>query len=260
MKKTNTGSRFRTARLLTAIFLLLAASPGLSVVYGQGSATAQQKPVTGRVTDEKGEGISNVSVTLKGKTRGTMTKTDGSFSIVASSGETLVFSGVGYKSYSVVVGNETSINTTLSADASNLSDVVVVGYGTQKKVTVTGAVSAVKGEALIKSPAVDLSNSLSGRLPGLVVIQQSGEPGYDGATITIRGTNTLGNSSPLVVIDGIPDRDGGLGRLNPRDVESISVLKDASAAIYGARAANGAILITTKKPGLYTTYTCTQNV
>lgn len=239
MKKTNAGIRFRAARLIIAFLLLFAA--------GQHAATAQQKTVTGRVTDEKGEGISNVSVIIKGKTRGTMTKTDGSFSISASTGETLVFSGVGYKNYSVVVATETSINPTMAADASNLSDVVVVGYGTQKKVTVTGAVSAVKGEALIKSPAVDLSNSLSGRLPGLVVIQQSGEPGYDGATISIRGTNTLGNSSPLIVIDGIPDRDGGLGRLNPRDVESISVLKDASAAIYGARAANGAILITTKK-------------
>jgi TonB-linked SusC/RagA family outer membrane protein len=114
-------------------------------------------------------------------------------------------------------------------------------------VTLTGAVSAIKGEKLVKSPAVDMTNSLAGRLPGLVVIQQSGEPGYDGATINIRGLNTLGNSSPLIVIDGIPDRDGGLGRLNPRDVENISVLKDASAAIYGARAANGAILVTTKK-------------
>ncbi len=239
MKKTNIGSRFRAAKLIFAFLFLF--------LSGQYTATAQQKIITGKVTDEKGEGISNVSVTVKGKTRGTMTKIDGSFSIGAATGETLVFSGVGYKSVSMEVGNETTINSTLSPDASNLSDVVVVGYGTQKKVTITGAVSAVKGEALIKSPAVDLSNSLSGRLPGLVVIQQSGEPGYDGATISIRGTNTLGNNSPLVVIDGIPDRDGGLGRLNPRDIESISVLKDASAAIYGARAANGAILVTTKK-------------
>ena len=117
----------------------------------------------------------------------------------------------------------------------------------KRKVTVTGAVSAVKGAELVKSPAVDLTNSLAGRIPGLVVIQTSGEPGYDGATVNIRGTNTLGNSSPLIVIDGIPDGDGGLGRLNPKDIESISVLKDASAAIYGARAANGAILVTTKE-------------
>ena len=124
---------------------------------------------------------------------------------------------------------------------------VVVAYGTQKKVTVTGAVSALKGDRLVESPSVNLSTSLAGRLPGLVVIQPSGEPGNDDATISIRGTNTLGNSSPLVVIDGIPDRDGGIGRLISQDIESVSVLKDASAAIYGARAANGAILVTTKR-------------
>ena len=128
-----------------------------------------------------------------------------------------------------------------------VDEVVVVAYGKQKKVTVTGAVVGVSGDKLVKSPAVDISNSLAGRLPGLVVIQPSGEPGYDGATISIRGTNTLGNNSPLIVIDGIPDRAGGLGRLSAQDIESISVLKDASAAIYGARAANGAILITTKR-------------
>lgn len=203
--------------------------------------------VSGKVVDEKGDGIANISVTVQGTNRVKLTKADGSFSINAADGETLVFSSVGYKTASAVVKGNSPIVITLTVSSAALADVVVVGYATQKKVTVTGAVTALKGEALIKSPAVDLSNSLAGRLPGLVVIQQSGEPGYDGASISIRGTNTLGNSSPLIVIDGVPDRDGGLGRLNPRDVESISVLKDASAAIYGARAANGAILITTKK-------------
>lgn len=214
---------------------------------GDNAAAAVHAVVTGKVTDEKGDGISNVSVIIQGKNKATMTKADGTYSITANNGETILFTAIGYKSFSAVVGSDGVVNATLKTDASNLSDVVVVGYGTQKKVTVTGAVSAVKGESLVKSPAVDLSNSLAGRLPGLVVIQQSGEPGYDGATVNIRGINTLGNSSPLIVIDGIPDRDGGLGRLNPKDVESISVLKDASAAIYGARAANGAILITTRK-------------
>ncbi len=246
MNQTNYAIRITSVILLTGLVLGLATLPGKA--YAQDNQNqASEKNIRGKVLDEKGEPIVSISVTVKGTNRGTVTKNDGSFSIQAKSGETLNFSGVGYKPQSVVLGNEATVSITLSQDASNLSDVVVVGYGTQKKVTVTGAVSAVKGEALIKSPAVDLSNSLSGRLPGLVVIQQSGEPGYDGATISIRGTNTLGNSSPLIVIDGIPDRDGGLGRLNPRDIESISVLKDASAAIYGARAANGAILITTKK-------------
>ncbi len=246
MNQTNYAIRITSVIFLAVLVLGLAILPGKANAQDNQNQ-ASEKNIRGKVLDEKGEPVVSISVTVKGTSRGTVTKNDGSFSIQAKPGETLNFSGVGYKPQSVVLGNEATISITLSQDASNLSDVVVVGYGTQKKVTVTGAVSAVKGEALIKSPAVDLSNSLSGRLPGLVVIQQSGEPGYDGATISIRGTNTLGNSSPLIVIDGIPDRDGGLGRLNPRDIESISVLKDASAAIYGARAANGAILVTTKR-------------
>lgn len=211
-------------------------------------AFSQAKKITGVVTDDKGGPLSGVTVTLKGSTTATSTDGSGKFSIdVPDNNAVLQFSYVGMAIQDVPVGAKDNIAIRMMSTESNLNEVVVVGYGTQKKVTITGAVSAIKGEALIKSPAVDLSNSLAGRLPGLVVIQQSGEPGYDGATISIRGTNTLGNNSPLVVIDGIPDRDGGLGRLNPRDIESISVLKDASAAIYGARAANGAILITTKK-------------
>ncbi|MFT7434932.1 MAG: TonB-linked SusC/RagA family outer membrane protein [Psychromonas sp.] len=208
---------------------------------------AAQK-VSGTVTDETGVGMPGVNVTQKGTTTGAITNVDGKFSLnVENANSILVFSFVGYQAQEVVVGSQSIINLSLAPDQGTLDEIVVVGYGTQKKVTVTGAVSAIKGDAILKSPAVDLSNSLAGRLPGLVVIQTSGEPGADGASISIRGTNTLGNSSPLVVIDGIPDREGGLGRLNPRDIESITVLKDASAAIYGARAANGAILVTTKR-------------
>jgi TonB-linked SusC/RagA family outer membrane protein len=204
--------------------------------------------VSGQVTDETGVGMPGVNVTQKGTTTGAITDVAGKFSLNVENGNSiLVFSFVGYTSQEVVVGTQSIINLALQPDQSTLDEIVVVGYGTQKKVTVTGAVSAIKGADIIKSPAVDLSNSLAGRLPGLVVIQTSGEPGADGASISIRGTNTLGNSAPLIVIDGIPDREGGLGRLNPRDIESISVLKDASAAIYGARAANGAILVTTKR-------------
>jgi TonB-dependent SusC/RagA subfamily outer membrane receptor len=147
----------------------------------------------------------------------------------------------------VKVGNRSTINVQLQPSTSQLTDVVVVGYGTQRKATVTGAVTAVRGTELDKSPGLNLSNSLAGRLPGVTAMQRSGEPGFDASTIRIRGTNTLGNSGPLVVIDGVPDRAGGLDRLNPADIENVSVLKDASAAIYGARAANGVILITTKQ-------------
>lgn len=219
----------------------------VSLLAMQVNAAAAIK-VKGKVTDENGVGLPGVTVLEKGTVNGTATDVDGNYNLsVTNAQSVLVYSFVGYAAQEVTVGGQTTINLSLAPDAANLEEVVVVAYGTQKKVTVTGAVVAVEGKNLVKSPAVDMSNSLAGRLPGLVVIQTSGEPGQDGARINIRGTNTLGNSSPLIVIDGIPDRDGGLGRLNPRDIESISVLKDASAAIYGARAANGAILVTTKR-------------
>lgn len=204
--------------------------------------------VSGSVKDGEGAAMVGVTIMVKGTSTGTTTDTEGKFRINVPSGQnTLVLSYTGYESMEANIDGRSSLDLIMTEALTSVNEVIVVAYGTQKKETLTGAVSAVKGVDLIKSPAVDLSNSLAGRLPGVVVIQPSGEPGYDGATINIRGINTLGNSSPLIVIDGIPDRDGGLGRLAPQDVESISVLKDASAAIYGARAANGAILITTKR-------------
>ncbi len=201
---------------------------------------------SGIVTDTEGEALIGVNIIIQGTTRGTVTDIDGRYSIEAESGEILVFSYIGYQTREITVSESSEIDVILT-DGAALEEVVVVGYGQQRKVTVTGAVSALSGNELNVSPAVDISNSLAGRLPGLVVVQTSGEPGNDGANISIRGINTLGNNSPLIIIDGIPDREGGLGRLSPQDIESISVLKDASAAIYGARAANGAILITTKR-------------
>ncbi len=211
-------------------------------------SVAAQHTVSGKVLNAEKQPLIGATVTEKGTNTATTTGADGGFRLtVSNSKATLEVSYVGFETMAIAINDRTTVDFELKESTSSLTDVVVVGYATQKKVTVTGAVSAIKGEALIKSPSVDLSNSLAGRLPGLVVIQTSGEPGFDGAQISIRGLNTLGNNSPLIVIDGIPDRDGGLGRLNPRDIENISVLKDASAAIYGARAANGAILITTKK-------------
>ncbi len=210
------------------------------------SGAYSQQTISGSVMDDKSDPLIGVNILIKGTGRGTVTDIDGKYALQANAGEVLVYSIIGFSSQEISVGTNPTINVIL-AEGAALDEIVVVGYSTQKKVTVTGAVAALQGDKLVKSPAVDITNSLAGRLPGLVVIQQSGEPGYDGASISIRGTNTLGNSSPLVVIDGIPDRDGGLGRLSPQDIESISVLKDASAAIYGARAANGAILVTTKR-------------
>ncbi len=205
-----------------------------------------QRTITGTVTSSDAEPLIGVNIRIQGTTRGTVTDFDGAYTLEASEGDVLEFSYTGFQSTQFTVGASDQIDVVMSEGA-QLDEVVVVGYGTQKKVTVTGAVAQLEGGDITMSPAVDMSNSLAGRLPGLVVIQNSGEPGYDGATVNIRGTNTLGDNSPLIVIDGIPDRDGGLGRLTPQDIESISVLKDASAAIYGARAANGVILITTKR-------------
>ncbi len=205
-----------------------------------------QQTITGTITDGEGEPLIGVNILIKGTSTGTITDYDGNYTLEANQGDVLVFSYTGFAPQEFEVGTEENISFIMQ-EGTNLDEVVVVGYGSQKKVTVTGAVAQLKGDELVQSPAVDISNSLSGRLPGLVVIQPSAEPGADGANITIRGSNTLGNNSPLVVIDGVPDREGGLGRLSPLDIASVSVLKDASAAIYGARAANGAIIVTTKR-------------
>ena len=219
----------------------------LMVVIGFTVTAQNRSKVTGIVNDDKGNPVSNASVTVKGTNNGVTTNINGAFSIeVPSTKSILVISSVGYKSQEVEVGNSTNLTVNLVVNPNSLNEVVVVGYGTQKKVTVTGAVSQVQGAELEKTPTVNLSNSLVGRLPGISAVQSSGEPGYDGSNIRIRGTNTFGNTSALVVIDGVPDVAGGLERLNPADIETMSVLKDASAAIYGSRAANGVILITTK--------------
>ena len=213
------------------------------------SIHAQEVKVSGTVTSAADNmplpGVSVIDA--KNPTRGVQADFDGNFTITLEDGNTsLRFSYIGFKSAVVPVNNQSTINVSLEEDVANLEEVVVVGYGTQKKATVTGAVTAVQGPVLESSPAISVSNSLAGRLPGVVIIQTSGEPGNDQSTISIRGTNTLGNNQPLIVIDGIPDRDGGIGRINSNDIANISVLKDASAAIYGARAANGAIIVTTK--------------
>lgn len=208
---------------------------------------AQNRRVTGVIKDNAGNPLPDVSVTVKGTTNGVTTDAAGAFAIEAPNNATLVVSYVGFTAQEIPVRSREQIDVTLAPGGGQLDAVVVVGYGTQRKVTVTGSVTAVRGSELDKSPTVNLSNSLAGRLPGITAIQSSGEPGFDGSTIRIRGTNTLGNSGPLIVIDGVPDRAGGLDRLNPADIENVSVLKDASAAIYGARAANGVILITTKQ-------------
>ncbi len=206
----------------------------------------QQKMVTGIVKDESGAPIPGVSVVIKGTTKGTLTDIDGKFSIeVTGNDKVLQFSFVGMKSQEVTVGDQRNVNVTLVQETIGIEEVVAVGYGVQRKVTATGSVSSSKGESLQKSATTNLTNNLVGRMPGLTAVSRSGEPGADNATLRIRGSNTLGDNSPLVVVDGVANR--AMERIDPNEIESVTVLKDASAAIYGSQAANGVILITTKR-------------
>ena len=174
-----------------------------------------------------------------------VTDINGKFSLNVPSGTSLSISCIGYKTQNLVVGNQSYFNIVLENDSEFLEETVVVGYGSHKKETLTGSIVTVKGDDLAKSPSPNLGASLQGRLPGLIANQRSGQPGQDDPAIRVRGFGTFGNADPLYIIDGV-EREG-MTRLNPEDIESITVLKDASAAIYGARAANGVILVTTKK-------------
>lgn len=206
----------------------------------------QVNKVTGIVLDSQGEPVIGANVVEKGTTNGTITDVSGAFTLDLSPNAILKVSYIGYADQEVAVNNRKSLEIRLAENTELIDEVIVVGYGTQKKATVTGSVAQVSGEVIKQSPAANLSNSIAGRIPGVVANNRSGEPGSDASEIYIRGKGTLGNSSPLYVIDGVANR-GGIDRLNPNDIESISVLKDASASIYGAQAANGVILVTTKR-------------
>ena len=201
--------------------------------------------VKGKVTDENAEPIIGATVSVKGSTTGTITDINGQYSIKVPYGSTLRYSYVGYREESVIA-KATTINVVMKENAVSLEDVVVVGYGVQKKVNVTGAVSMVKAEAIENRPITNVTTGLQGLLPGVSIVSSSGQPGAV-PSINIRGTGTINSSTaPLILIDGVAG--GDINLLNPSDIESVSVLKDAaSSAIYGARAANGVILVTTKK-------------
>lgn len=204
--------------------------------------------VRGRVTDEKNQGLPGANIQEKGTKNGVVTDAKGNFTLTVQQGNaTLIVSYVGYGNKEIAVNNQADLTIVLTESQNKLNDVIVVGYGTQKKATLTGAVSQVKGDVVKSSPNGNLSNNLTGRTPGLIAVNRSGEPGNDGSTLSVRGTASFRNSNagPLIVVDGIPDRS--FSRINPDDIESVSVLKDASAAIYGVRAANGVVLITTKR-------------
>ena len=227
-------------KLIRAVLLLL-------MLTASGRLLAQEQAISGTVRGSDGSGIPGVNVVIKGTSRGTTTGGDGTYKLNVPPNASLTFSGIGYQGMTVTVGTRTAVDVSMLDDVSSLDEVVVVGYGTQKKATLTGSVAAVSGKELVQSPQPNVSNSLVGRTPGLIANTRSGEPGADGAFLLIRGRSTTGDASPLIVVDGVANRAGGLDRLNPSDIESISILKDASASIYGAQAANGVILVTTKR-------------
>jgi TonB-dependent starch-binding outer membrane protein SusC len=206
-----------------------------------------QRTVTGKVDSEGGEALPGVSIIVKGTTVGTTTDVNGAYRLeVPSTSETLVFSFIGYLAREESIGNKTVINVSLKEDITSLEEVVVVGYGTSSKRLTTGAMANVNGEKLTSLNPVRMDQALQGQMAGLQVSSGSGSPGGS-MNIRIRGITTNGNNSPLVLVDGIIYSVEGLNALNPADIESINVLKDASAAIYGVQAANGVILVTTKK-------------
>lgn len=207
---------------------------------------SQGRTVTGRVVDAQGQPVIGASIIIEGTTIGVVSDADGRFTLQnVPANATLEISSIGYSKVTVTPSGQGLVSIVLEESYEMLDEVVAVGYASQRKATLTGSVVNVRGEELVKSPSPNVTSNLTGRLPGLIVNQRSGEPGRDDPSIYIRGFGTFGDSSPLIIIDGV--ERGNLSRLNPQDIESISVLKDASAAIYGARAANGVILVTTKK-------------
>lgn len=209
----------------------------------------QGKTVRGTVTDSNGESVIGATIVVKDNpTQGTVTDIDGNYSITnISETTTLVFSFIGMRTLEFVVGNQTIINVRMEEESIGLEEVVAVGYGTQRKANLTGAVSSVSVDDVNKRQVGQTSLALQGLVPGMSISQRSGQPGADGGIISIRGKTTLGNNNALILVDGI---EMGIDNIDPNMIESISVLKDASsAAIYGSRAANGVILITTKRAG-----------
>lgn len=203
--------------------------------------------VTGTISDEQGKPLIGASVRLKGTDRGTSTDQSGHFRLqVPDAGGTLVISYVGYEPTELRVTKAGDISASLKVRLESSEEVMVVGYGTQRKKEVTTAVSQISGKEILESQSVTVSNALSGKVPGLFINQRSSRPGSDNATFSVRGISTYRNNSALIVVDGVANRDG-LDRIDPNDIESVTVLKDASAAIYGAQSANGVILITTKR-------------
>lgn len=225
---------------LKVFLLFMIFITGTSGIYAQ-------KTITGTVLDTENQPVAGANVVVKGTYIGAITDVNGKFTVnVPSSASIITFSFIGYIDKEVEVGNNTVVDVTLETVATALEEVVVVGYGTQKKVNLTGSVETINSNEIVKQPVSQVSQALVGLTPGLTAIQSSGQPGNDNSTLRIRGVGSIGASNdPLILIDGV---EGDINGINPNDIDNISVLKDAAAAaIYGSRASNGVILVTTKR-------------
>lgn len=217
-------------------------------LFNKKEPARQQKKevrVTGVVSDDTGEPVIGANVLVQGTTIGAITDLDGRYMLNVPAGSTLIISYIGYTNSQVKVNAAGNYDIRLKEDTEMLHEVVVVGYGTQKKSNLTGSVASINADALESRAVASVSAALAGTMPGVTTIQNSGAPGAQSGSITIRGKNSINAASPLVIVDGVP---GSMNNIDPSDIESVSVLKDAaSSAIYGVQAANGVILITTKK-------------
>ena len=245
----NKKNYIKKTTLPVALFFSFALIPIFSnqgQVHAAVDIVQQQGVIKGTVVDEKGEPIIGANVIAEGSSNGTITDIDGNFRLNVKPGTKLKISYIGYTDQ--VVAAKDKMKIVLTEDATALEEVEIVAYGVQKKVSVTGAISSVKAEDVMRTPVGSISNILGGQMSGLTTVQYSGEPGADAADIFVRGKATWTDSSPLIQIDGVAREASDMAQLDPNEIESISILKDASAtAVFGIRGANGVVLITTKR-------------
>jgi len=240
----------RKQLIFVAALCLMVMSPAYTVhaVETTEQGVKQQGGISGKVVDDSGEPVIGASIRVKGTQIGTVTDLDGNFTLNATSGSILVISYIGYKTQEITADGRTSLNITLQENTELLDEVVVVAYGQQKKTTLTGSVTQVKGDDVLKGKATtSVAAALQGEIPGLTITRKSSRPGNEDISLTLRGGISVNDVKPLIIIDGVQAYDWELSQINPSDIENISALKDASAALYGTRAAGGVVLITTKR-------------
>lgn len=236
----------RIMKIIILIIILCTVHTSATIVLGNDGINQQVKKISGKVTDSNKEAIIGANVSVKGTTIGLITDVNGQFTLNVPSDAILVVSFIGYTTLEIPVDNKENLFITLREDTQALEEVVVVGYGIQRKISVTNAISSIASEDVSERSSTNTVQALQGKLPGLTIIDRGGTPGEEELTLRIRGVTSLNDNNPLVLIDGMP---GNLSQVNPIDIESVSVMKDAaSAAIYGSRAAAGVVLVTTKAP------------